>query len=386
MILHVEIDAFYASVEERDQPDLVGQPVIVGGSAAAGGLVAAANYAARRFGVYNAMPTATAMQLCPQAVLLPRRIGYYGEISQQIRAILERFTPLVEPLSLDEAFLDVADSERMFGTAAEIGLKIKQAIRKEVELTASVGAASNKFLARIASYLEKPDGFVVVLPVARLWGVGRHNNQTLASLGIATISQLRRLQRDVLLSRFHTGSELLWRLARGLDDRPVVPERETKSISHETTFEEDIEETAILRSWLLELTEQISWRLRRHRVRARTLCVKVQFTDFVMLNCSETLAEPTNISKQLWQVADQMLKSRLPQPAGPVRLLGVGASDLDGPGLVNLLFAQTERQEQADLDAEKQRVKQRWGVGTVRKASKVQCEMKDLKRRGRRRS
>jgi len=207
MILHCDMDAFYASVEERDQPELVGRPVIVGGSAEQRGVVCAANYVARRYGIHSAMPAATARRLCPQGIFLFPRISHYAEVSQQLREIFERFTPLVEPLSLDEAFLDVTGSEHLFGSAVEIGKKIKQLVREEAQLVISVGVAPNKFLAIIASDLDKPDGFVVVepervqefldpLPIERLWGVGKQSSKVFQRLGIRTIGQYRLLVEE----------------------------------------------------------------------------------------------------------------------------------------------------------------------------------------------
>jgi DNA polymerase-4 len=207
------MDAFYASVEERERPELVGHPVIVGGSPEQRGVVSAANYAARRYGVHSAMPSVVAHRLCPQGVYLPPRIGYYAEVSRQIREIFERFTPLVEPLSLDEAFLDVTGSEQLFGSAAEIGRTIKQVVREEMGLVVSVGVAPNKFLAKIASDLKKPDGFFVVqpdriqefldpLPVERLWGIGKQGSKIFQRLGIRTIGQLRQWPLETLTSSF----------------------------------------------------------------------------------------------------------------------------------------------------------------------------------------
>ena len=236
MILHVDMDAFYASIEERDHPELVGLPVIVGGTPEGRGVVAAANYVVRKYGVRSAMPTATALRLCPQAVVLPPRIGYYAEVSAQIREILDRYTPSVEPLSLDEAFLDVTGSLPLFGSAIEIARKIKHDIQATLCLTASVGVAPNKFLAKIASDLRKPDALVVVdpdqiqafldpLPVGRLWGVGRVTGRVFEQMGIETIGQVRSLTVEELHRRFGKLAEHLWQLAHGVDDRRVVADR-----------------------------------------------------------------------------------------------------------------------------------------------------------------
>jgi DNA polymerase-4 len=383
MILHCDMDAFYASVEERDRPELVGQPVIVGGSPEKRGVVSAANYVARKYGIHSAMPAATAHRLCPHGVFLSPRISYYAEVSRQIRDIFERFTPLVEPLSLDEAFLDVTGSEQLFGPAAEIGQKIKQAVRKETGLVVSVGVAPNKFLAKIASDLKKPDGFLVVepekvqefldpLPVERLWGVGKVGSKVFQRLGIRTIGRLREWPVETLTGRFGSQGEHLWRLAHGIDDDPVLPEREAKSISHETTFEEDIDDLEVLQAWLVNLTEQVAWRLRRHGLRGRVVHLKARFADFSLITRSQTLPEPTDITNELWQAADEMLRQRLPTGHLPVRLLGMGVSGFDDTGLVQgLLFDQDERKKQAGLDVATDRIRERFGSSALRRAASL---------------
>ncbi len=377
MILHCDMDAFYASVEERDRPELVGHPVIVGGSPEKRGVVAAANYAARKFGVHSAMPAVTARRLCPHGVFLHPRISYYAEVSRQIREIFERFTPLVEPLSLDEAFLDVTGSEPLFGSAAEIGRRIKQAIHQELRLVVSVGVAPNKFLAKIASDLKKPDGFLVVeqvqefldpLPVERLWGVGKQGSKVFQRLGIHTIGQLREWPLDLLRDHFGSGGEYLWNLAHGLDDDPVVPEREAKSISHETTFEQDIDDLDVLQAWLVDLTEQVAWRLRRHGLRGRVVHLKVRFADFSTITRSQTLPEPTDITQELWQVADEMLCQRLPPGHLPVRLIGMGVSGF-GRESQGLLFDQDQRKKHTDLDVATDQIRERFGSSALRRAA-----------------
>src|SRR5262245_45674564 len=262
-ILHVDMDAFYASVEQRDRPELRGRPVIVGGIAGRG-VVCAASYEARPFGVRSAMPTATARRLCPQAVFLPVRMGHYAAISRQIREVLFAFTPLVEPLSLDEAFLDVRGCEGLFGPAPDIARQIKARVTAETGLVASVGVAPNKFLAKLASDHGKPDGLVVLpadrvaefltpLPVGLLWGVGAKGEQRLHALGVRTAGQLAALPEKVLVGHFGEVGRHLWQLAHGRDDRDVVPDRQAKSISTETTFAEDIGDRQVLRTLLLDL-------------------------------------------------------------------------------------------------------------------------------------
>jgi DNA polymerase-4 len=386
MILHVDMDAFYASVEERDRPELAGRPVIVGGEPSRRGVVSAANYLARQFGVHSAMPAVTARRKCPHAAFLTPRIDYYAEVSEQIRAVFERYTPLVEPLSLDEAFLDVTGSEHLFGSSAEIGRRIKQEIRAELRLVASVGVAPNKFLAKIASDLRKPDGFVIVapdevqafldpLPVERLWGVGRVAGQSLHLLGAHTIAQLHRLPLAALRERFGSSGEHLWELAQGRDDRPVVPDHEAKSISHETTFAVDIDDAETLRAWLLELTDQVARRLRRHGLRARTVHLKIRLADFRLVTRSATLPGPTHATGELWTAAIALLDAWLAEARRPVRLLGMGASGLAAGDQVQMqLFDQPEHVRQSRLDDVTDAIRDRFGAGAIRRAGTLNRE------------
>src|SRR5712692_2862716 len=384
MILHVDMDAFYASVEERDNPELMGKPVVVGGTAEGRGVVMAANYVVRQYGVHSAMPAATARRLCPQAIFLPCRMDHYVQISREIREIFDGFTPLVEPLSLDEAFLDVSGCEGLFGPAPQIGRKIKEEIRRRVRLVASVGVAPNKFLGKIASDLKKPDGFVVVdplgihdfldpLPVGRLWGVGKVSGKAFQKLGITTIGQLRQLPLAILDSHFGKSGRHFWQLANGIDDRRVVPDREAKSISHETTFAEDIGQLDVLREWLMEQTEQVARRLRRHQLVGRTVQLKIRFQDFSTITRSQTLSEPTNITQEIWQAAAKLLTSRLPARRGPVRLLGVGVSGLESrsesQGDSRSLFDEGGREKQEKLDAVTDKIQERFGSTALGRAA-----------------
>ena len=383
MILHVDMDAFYASVEERDRPELVGQPVIVGGTPEGRGVVAAANYVVRKYGVHSAMPSSTARRLCPHAIVLPPRLDYYAQVSEQIREILLSFTPLVEPLSLDEAFLDVAGTEHLFGSAVEIGRRIKQRIREELRLVASVGVAPNKFLAKIASDLEKPDGFVVVeanrvqefldpLPVGRLWGVGRVTGAALARLGIGTIGEVRALPREMLHGHFGEHGDHLWSLAQGIDDRHVVPDRDAKSISHETTFAHDIHDKDVLQAWLVELAEQVAWRVRRHSLRGRTVHLKVRFSDFRTITRALTLETPTNVTQEICQAAVQLFQERMPAGRFSVRLLGVGVSGFDNPVQVQrMLFEDAGHAAHSNLDKTADQIRERFGAGAVGRASNL---------------
>lgn len=383
MILHIDMDAFYASVEERDQPDLRGKPVIVGGTPENRGVVAAANYIARGFGIHSAMAAARAKRLCPNGIFLPSRIGYYAQISESIRQVFLNYTPQIEPLSLDEAFLDVSGSERLFGSSIEIGQQIKQRIQDELQLTASVGVAPNKLLAKIASDLEKPDGFVVVepervqsfldpLPVERIWGVGRVTAQVFRKLGVLTIQDVRALPLHVLKQNFHDQGQHLWELSRGIDGRPIVSEREAKSISHEITFDLDIDNKETLRACVIDLADQVSGRLRARQLRGRTVHLKVRFSDFTSLTRSKTIAQSTCTSSEIWKAAETMFVTRLPAEHLPVRLLGIGISGLEHKlDRQPFLFTDEDAITQSILDATSDQIKKRFGAASLSRGSSL---------------
>src|SRR5437899_2006871 len=281
-ILHVDMDAFYASVEQRDHPDLRGKPVIVGAGPRDRGVVAAASYEARKFGVHSAMPSRTAYKLCPQGVFVRPNMEKYAEVSRQVMAILRSFTPLVQPLSIDEAFLDVSGSTAQFGDPVAIAKRIKAEIRSGTALTASVGVAPNKFLAKLASDLHKPDGLTVItdadkvqilapLPVSKVWGVGKVTEKRLHELGIRTIGDLQRLPLDELRQRFGNTADHLHALARGEDNREVETDEESKSISSEHTFDEDTADLDRIKKCLLEQCEEVGLRLRQEKLAAVTV-------------------------------------------------------------------------------------------------------------------
>jgi len=379
-ILHIDMDAFYASVEARERPELAGRPLVVGGRPEGRGVVAAANYAARRFGVHSAMPMATALRLCPDLIVLPVRIDLYAQVSQAIRAIFERYTPLIEPLSLDEAFLDVAASERLFGPAPAIGRAIKNAIRDELELTASVGIGPNKFIAKIASDLDKPDGFRVVaedqvqafldpLPIARLWGVGKVTGERLARWGIERIGQVRAQPQEFMERQFGKGGLHLWELAHGRDPRRVEPEQQAKSISHETTFSRDIGDPRVLRAWLQHLTEQVAWRLRRHGLRGRTVEIKARSADFRTLTRARTLPEPTDSTEVIWRAAAKLFDERIPPEHLPLRLVGIGVSGFGAaePAQPDLFAAVSPGSAVLDLTAD--RIRERFGERALQRGT-----------------
>lgn len=338
MILHIDMDAFYAAIEQRDRPELRGKPVVVGGGSGRG-VVAAASYEARRFGIHSAMPGRRAKELCPDAVFLRGNMSHYADVGRSVREIFHRYTPLVQPLSLDEAFLDVAGSRRLHGDAASIGRTIKEAIRNELDLTASVGVAPLKFVAKIASDLNKPDGFVEVssdgvidfldpLPVSRLWGVGRVGQEKLKTLGLHRIGDLRTFDPELLKHKLGSWGGHLWRLANGIDNRKVVPDRNAKQISHERTFGDDLADEDALRGVVSYLCEQVARRLRRHHRMARTISIKYRREDFRTFARSHTLGEPTDCTNVIFENASTLLATMRSRQPRPVRLIGVGVGSL----------------------------------------------------------
>jgi len=371
------MDAFYASVEERDRPELQGKPVIVGGSPSGRGVVAAANYKARSYGIHSAMPASKARRLCPEAIFLAPRMASYSEASDRIHQIFLNYTPLVEPLSLDEAFLDASGSEKLFGNSETIGRRIKAEIKNQLRLCASVGIAPNKFVAKIASDLEKPNGFVVVqpeevqafldpLPVRRLWGVGKSGDQVLANQGIRTIYQLRQRPRHLLRELFGSWGEQLWAFAHGQDDRAVIPTHQVKSISNETTFEEDLDDIYLLQSHIVTLTEQVAWRLRRQKLRARTVEIKIRFDDFKTITRSQTLPKATHTTQDFMNIATNLLKNNLKKNQRPVRLLGMGVSHLvSGEVLQGELFVDENHQKQQGIDTATDYIKSKYGKTAI---------------------
>jgi DNA polymerase-4 len=379
-ILHVDMDAFYASVEQRDNPELRGKPVIVGGIQGRG-VVCAASYEARKFGVHSAIPISTARRLCPQGIFVQVRMQHYAEISQQIRDIFFSFTPLVEPLSLDEAFLDVRGCEGLFGPAPDIARQIKNRIRAELGLVASVGVAPNKFLAKLASDFGKPDGLMVLplakvtefltpLPVSRIWGVGAKGEKRLHDQGIRTIGQIAALPEKALSDHFGEMGRHIWRLAHGHDDRTVVPDREAKSISTETTFAQDISDRGNLRVCLLDLVDHLAGRLRHEGIWGRTIDVKIRSSDFRTTTRSTTLAEPTNLTNVIWKAAADLFERSLTSELMPVRLLGVGASKLTKEPIVQgNLFGDDSHHRDAALDQTIDTIRAPFGTGSIRRGS-----------------
>lgn len=378
-ILHIDMDAFYASVEVLDNPELRGKPVIVGGTPEGRGVVAAASYAARKYGVHSAMSAWQAVRLCPQGVFIRPRMSRYSEISRQFFKIFHDYTPLVEAISIDEAFLDVSGCQRLFGTAEAIGRTIKKRIQEEIGLTASVGVAPNKFLAKLASDLEKPDGFVVItaeraarilapLGVDKIWGVGKVTRERLALLGIRKIGELQQCTAETLAGQVGSYARTLLELAHGLDDRPVVGGGESKSIGAETTFARDIGEAAELRRQLLALADEVAKRLRDEGLRARTVNLKARYEDFTTVTRALTLPAATALTGEIRQAATVLLEQKLGRGGRPLRLLGVSVSNLErleeGQGD---LFADERRARSEKLDRLLDAMQDRFGEDKIRR-------------------
>src|SRR5450631_2841362 len=372
-ILHIDMDAFYASVEERDRPELKGKPVIVGGTSGRG-VVAAANYAVRRFGVRSAMPLREALRRCPEAIVVQPRMARYKEISEQVFAIFHEFTPLVEGLSLDEAFLDVTASQQLLGGPEVIGAEIRRRIARQTGLTASVGIATNKLLAKIASDLNKPDGMCRIdagnireildpLPIQKLFGVGQKTLPTVLAAGIRTFGEARMATDEMLWRAFGKHGKAMRDRASGLDDRPVEPDREEKSISAEETFDTDIRAPAELSAQLKALADRTASRLRAHKLLAGRVSVKIRRGDFTTYTRQRALEPPTQDTAIVSAAAQALLSGWLAsQPRAAVRLLGVGVGDLQAMMQPDL-FLSPQPDSSSRLDSAVDGIRDRFGQG-----------------------
>lgn len=383
-ILHTDMDAFYAAIEQHDHPEYQGKPVIVGANPQAGkgrGVVSAASYEARTFGIHSAMPIRHAFQRCPQGVFLPVRISRYRESSDRIFLIFQRYTDLVEPLSLDEAFLDVTGSIQLYGPAEDIGHRIQQEIQNEEGLSASVGIASNKFVAKVASDLEKPRGFVIVqpgteagflknLPIERLWGAGPKTATQLHRIGCNTIGDVADYSTRVLMKTFGTHGLHLQELARGIDSRKVIPEEPAKSIGAETTFDEDTRDIMVIHATLLQLAEQVGRRLRRAGVRSQTVTLKYRDELFHTVTRASSVEDTTDQASELYRRSLALLE-RIPRSKKKVRLLGITASKLtpteESGDQLSLFEPSPEKAQQLTtaLDA----IQEKFGTDVISRAS-----------------
>lgn len=356
-ILHIDMDAFYASIEQRDNPELVGKPVIIGGKVGRG-VVSTASYEARKYGVRSAMPISEAVRRCPDGIYIPPNIPKYRAVSEQIMNIFHRYTPDVEAISLDEAFVDVTGSQKLFGSAEQIGRAIKQSIYEELQLTASVGLAYNKFLAKLASDLDKPDGFYIVMPedlqekiwplsIRRMMGVGHKTADMLERIGVKTIGQLAVIDIGLLEHIFGKAGVQMHELANGIDARMVESVREAKSFGRETTFPTDISDQYTLETVLFTLADDVCHSLRSHHVKGRTVSIKIRYPDFKSITRAITLEQYTSSFEPVYNTVKQLMEKHYTDGT-PVRLIGVTVSNLK---------QETEIIEQQDLFADQKTVK-----------------------------
>jgi DNA polymerase IV len=375
------MDAFFAAVEQLDHPHIRGKPVLVGHDGPRG-VVAAASYEARVFGCHSAQPMSQAKRLCPHAIIMPGRFSRYRELSGRLFDILGDFSPLVEPISVDEAFVDLTGTERLHGPAIDVAQRIKQRVRYELQLTASVGVAPNKFLAKLASDLQKPDGLTVIdeesidrilppLPVTRIWGVGPKTALALQRAGIRTIGDLRKSGLKWLSEKFGDAGAHYFRLAHGQDSRDVTPDSDAKSIGQEQTFGVDLISLEEIRGVLLGQVEHVAARVRRHGRRAGCVQLKIRFGDFQTITRAQTLAEPTDSTSALWDAARSILESWATKSFSPVRLIGMQATNLTDEPAQQKLFIDESQEKQRKLDRAVDAINQRLGKSAVsRGASK----------------
>jgi DNA polymerase-4 len=383
-ILHIDMDAFYASVELRRRPDLVGRPVIVGGGSR--GVVLSATYEARAFGVHSAMPMSRARRLCPQATVLPPSFTTYQEVSSGVMEVFRSVTPLVEPLALDEAFLDVRGARRTLGTPAQVGEYVRARISDEQGITCSVGVAASKFLAKLASTRCKPDGLLVVpaadvvgflhpLPVAALWGVGDKTEEVLIRLGLRTVGDLANTPVSTLRRALGAAAaEHLAALSWGRDERRVVPHEPDKSVGAEETFSTDVDDPDVVRRELLRLSERTAARLRSSRQVGRTISIKVRFADFTTITRSRTLSEATDVSRHIYDTA-RALFDNLGLERARLRLIGVRVEGITDAGTQTHQLLIDEREAGwREADRAVDRASRRFGAGAVRPAALVDPE------------
>lgn len=379
-IIHVDMDAFFASVEELDNPSISGKPVIVGGHQTKRGVVSSANYLARTFGVKAAMPLWQAKQLCPHGVFLPVRMHRYAEISRKFLEILLDYTPLVEPMGFDEAYLDVTGSEHLFGEALEMGREIQRRVKKEIGLSCSVGISYNKFLSKIASGWKKPGGlfqileedaleFLKDLPLEELPGVGYSTKERLERMGLKKVGDLSQVPLEILQAELGKLSGDMLNFAKGIDPRPVVPVWERKSLGEEATFEEDLSDLDQLLAFLLEASDRLGKSLREEGRKALRITLKIRFPNFKTITRSLTLPHPSDIDDQIFQGAKSLL---LKSPPKKVRLLGIQLSGLT-PYSEGFLFPDSLKRSEALLRAI-DRIKSKYGEGAIARAVALKKE------------
>ena len=375
-IIHIDLDSFFVSVEQALNPDLRGKPVVVGGRPGGRGVVATASYEARRFGLHSAMPIATAVRLCPQAIFIEGNYATYREYSKKFMSILNDFTPFVEPMGIDEAYLGVTGFDSIHGSIRKMAGKIKQRIHDELAITASIGIAGCKVVAKIASDFSKPDGlvevktgeerdFLATLPLEKLPGAGKHAVQVLGNLGVRTIGDLARLSASTVRLRLGSSGEWLQKLASGKDDRAVTPPGEAKSMSRETTFQEDTRDRQFLEARLWRQCEKLGADLRRKHRLGKTLTLKVRFADFTTITRSQTLREGIDTDSAIFEKAKMLLDKALAADRQSVRLLGIGVANLVEGNLQAELFSVSNAKLEALYKAV-DRIRDRYGFESIK--------------------
>jgi nucleotidyltransferase/DNA polymerase involved in DNA repair len=393
VIVHVDMDAFFAAVEQLVRPELRDKPVIVGADPKGGKgrvVVSTASYEARVYGVHSAMPISRAYRLCPHGIYLYPNGKLYKQYSQQVFDILARFTPLIQVVSIDEAFLDVSGSVHLYGSIRKLGEVIKRQISVETGLIASVGIAPSKSVAKIASDMQKPDGLTIVepeavqsfldpLPVTKIWGVGKKTVQTLAKLGIQTVEQLRNYPQNLLEEKFGKMGGHLYRMARGIDEREVHDRDEIKSVSHETTCDVDQTDPELLISTLLSLVEKVSTRLRKYGLRGRTIQIKLRFEDFSTFTRHKTLSHPTNLTDEIFKIS-KSLYEQFTDKEKPVRLIGVGVSQLAPEKGMQTSFWDVDNERKMRLEKVMDQLQEKFGNSALTHANTLTAKKKKEKK------
>lgn len=373
-IIHIDMDAFYASVEQRDNPDLMGKPVIIGADPRGRGVVSTCSYEARKYGVHSAMPIGTAYKLCPKGVYLPVNMRKYEEVSSELHEIFQRYTPLVEPISLDEAFLDVTHSRTLLGTGEEIALKLQKEVKEITHLTASVGLSYNKFLAKLASDLRKPMGFVHIhkdnfklivwpLSVSKIWGVGPKTRSYLEQLNIKTIGDIARLPDSVFEGWLGKAGKQIYLLSQGIDNRKVEPAHRQKSIGKEITFSQDITNFNHIKNYLAQMSEQIGSRLRKNNLKARVLTVKIRYFDFSTVTRSFSFPDYINNDKEIRDWACSIFKENW--SGAPIRLIGISMSSIITESIKQLTLFTNPKEDVICETMDK--IREKYGFGSIKR-------------------
>ncbi|MEM9420375.1 MAG: DNA polymerase IV [Planctomycetota bacterium] len=377
-IFHVDMDAFFAAIAVLDDPSLKGKAVLTGGTGPRG-VVTTASYEARKYGCHSAMPMSRALRLCPHAICVKVPGERIRECSQAMFKVLDDFSPLVQPLSVDEAFLDMTGTDRLMGPAEQVARNLKDQIFQATGgLIASVGVAPNKFLAKLASDLEKPDGLTLIpptpegiqavldpLPIGKIWGIGPATQRKLEQRGIKRVADLRQLTEDQLKQSFGDHAKRYYRLSRGLDDRPVTPDRVAKSIGHEQTFRENLADPGAVLNIMLDQSEQVGYRLRKHGLRTRGVTVKIRYGDFQTITRSTTFDSPTDLTETIYEHAKALFKAWADSGFRSVRLVGVSASPLTSDDEQTELFPDPHKQKQKKLDNAIDQITAKFGKRTV---------------------